>query len=78
MPKPHKYREFLKKLRKYDSQFEEHVNEGKGSHRVIFHPDIEGQVAHYPVKHHGSGTELGKGYLKSVIRRFNLPNDFFD
>ncbi len=76
--KTSKYRELRKKLAKYDKRFEEHVNRGKGSHRVIFHPDIDGEVAHYPVKYHGENTELGKGYLKAFIRRFNLPDDFFD
>lgn len=44
----------------------------------MFHPNIDGKVAHYPVKYHGENTELRKGFLKAVIRRFNLPDDFFD
>ncbi len=45
---------------------------------MIYHPDINGKPESYPFKYHGGGTELAKGTLKAIIRRFNLPNDFFN
>ncbi len=75
--KRYKYREVLKKLKKFDSRFEEHVRKGKGSHRLIYHPDIDGEPKSYPLKCHGENTELGYQYLEGIVRRFNLPKDFF-
>ncbi len=78
MPKPHKADDVIRKLRKHDKRFEIYTNRGKGSERMIYHPDINGKPESYPFKYHGGGTELAKGTLKAIIRRFNLPNDFFN
>lgn len=78
MPKPHKFRELRKKLRKHDNNFEFLTRRGKGSERVISHDDINGRPEFIPIKCHGEGTEIGKGMLQAIIRRFNLPSDFFD
>jgi len=75
--KRYKYREVIKKLKKHDRRFEEYVKDGKGSHRTIYHPDINGEPKSYPLKCHGENTELSYGYLDGMIRRFNLPEDFF-
>lgn len=64
MPKPHSYRQVRKKLKKHDRRFQEIVNRGKGSHRVFFHPDINGRAAQYPVKCHGEGTELSRDRIE--------------
>ena len=45
---------------------------------MLFHPDVNGRSESYPVKCHGEGTELGKGTLKAIIRRFDLPANIFD
>lgn len=76
MPKPKKYDVVFRKLREYDKRFVIYVNKGKGSHRMIFHPDVGGQKASYPIPFHGK--ELEGCYLKGIIRRFQLPTDFFD
>ena len=76
MPKPKKCDVVFRKLRDYDRRFVIYVNRGKGSHRMIFHPDVGGQRARYPVPFHGK--ELAGCYLKGIIRRFQLPNNFFD
>ena len=73
MPNPHKYRQLVKILGKYDSRFEFFHAAGKGSHRVIFHPDIDGKPRSYPVKYHGRNTDLSKGVIADLIRRFQLP-----
>lgn len=76
MPGPYKYREVQKKLAAYDSRFEFWDDRGKGSERIIYHPDIDGKgtEASHPVKHHGKNTELRKGVISSLIRRFKLPD----
>lgn len=78
MPKPHKYRDVIKKLRKYDKGFKINSKRGKGSERVLSHEDINGSAECFPISCHGEGTEIGKGMLSAIIRRFNLPKNFFD
>jgi predicted RNA binding protein YcfA (HicA-like mRNA interferase family) len=75
MGKPRTYREVVKILRRYDPRFEVLLDRGKGSERVIYHPDINGRPASIPVKCHGEGTELRKGIISAILRRFNLPKD---
>lgn len=74
MGKPRKYREVVKILRNYDPRFQILEKRGKGSERVIYHPDINGRPTSIPVKCHGEGTELRKGIISEIIRRFNLPD----
>lgn len=73
MPKPYTFLALIRALRTYDSRFEVHVRRGKGSHRMIYHPDIDGDPASFPVKYHGESTELRKGMISAIIRRFELP-----
>ena len=77
MPKPKTYRDVVRILKDHDSRFEFGTNRSKGSERMIYHPDINGRPESYPVKCHGEGTELRKGVLASLIRRFALPRDIF-
>lgn len=77
MGKPHKYRDIVRILLDYDSRFEIWQNRGKGSERIIYHPDVNGRPESFPVKCHGEGTELRKGVISAIIRRFNLPRDLF-
>jgi len=78
MPAPKTYRDMRKALRKHDKRFEFMANRAKGSERMIYHPDIDGRPESFPVKCHGEGTELRKGVLAGIIRRFRLPKDIFD
>ncbi len=78
MPKPKKFREVAQRLREHDPRFEFRQNRGKGSERMIYHPDIGGRSESIPLKCHGEGTEIYSGVLRSIIRRFNLPADIFD
>lgn len=43
MAKAYSFRELIRKLRKHDSRFEVYVNRGKGSERMLYHPDINGR-----------------------------------
>jgi hypothetical protein len=74
MPKPYSYRKLTKVLKAHDARFAFWENRGKGSERVIFHPDVEGRSESFPVKCHGEGTELRKGVVSAIIRRFKLPD----
>ena len=74
MPRPYKYRELTKAQKAHDPRFEFWTNRGKGSERIIFHPDVEGRPESFPVKCHGEGTELRRGVISAVIRRFKLPD----
>lgn len=78
MPKSLKYREVVRALKEFDTRFEVFANRGKGSERILFHPDINGRQESIPIKHHGDGTDIYVGSLKAIIRRFGLPHDFFD
>jgi hypothetical protein len=73
MPKPYTYRDLVKALRAHDRRFEVFEGRGKGSERIIYHPDVDGSPRSHPVKHHGAGTELRKSVISSIIRRFKLP-----
>ena len=75
MPKPYKYRQLVRALRDYDRRFEFSRTKGKGSERMIYHTDIDGRPQSFPVKCHGENTELRKGVVSAIIRRFNLPRD---
>ncbi|HEY3762283.1 MAG TPA: type II toxin-antitoxin system HicA family toxin [Verrucomicrobiae bacterium] len=76
MPKPKRADDVFRILKEHDSQFQIFVNKGKGSHRMIFHPNIDGERRSFPIPYH-KGKDLQKGYLRAMIRRFNLPNDIF-
>lgn len=78
MAKTIAYRELVKKLKEHDARFRELDNRGKGSHRMIFHPDINGKKASYPLPYHGSKTDLHHAYVKAIIKRFHLPKELFD
>ncbi len=69
------FRQVRKRLTKYDRRFEFWERRGKGSHRIIYHPDIDGRPASFPVKCHGEGTELRRGVLGAITRRFKLPRE---
>lgn len=73
--KPYKFRKPIQLLQRYDKRFEVFADRGKGSHRMIYHPDINGSPVSYPVRCHGEGDEIGKHYIKDIIRAFNLPVD---
>jgi hypothetical protein len=77
MPRPRTYRDVVRLLREHDSRFEFWQNRGKGSERMIYHPDINGRPESFPVKCHGEGTELRRGVISAIIRRFSLPRDLF-
>ena len=77
MAKAYTFRELIKKLRKHDSRFEVYLNRGKGSERMLFHPDIGGRPESYPLKCHGEGDEVRRGHLAAIRRRFRLQPDFF-
>lgn len=77
MPKPLRCRDMLKRLRRVDKRFEVWEDRGKGSHRMLVLSTDEG-VRHYPFPCHDDGAEIGRHYLRDIIRYFDLPGDIFD
>jgi predicted RNA binding protein YcfA (HicA-like mRNA interferase family) len=71
-----KVRDLLRILRKHDPKFEVLQKRGKGSEMMVYHPGVNGRAESFPVTHH-AGQEIGKGMLKAIIRRFDLPEDIF-
>jgi predicted RNA binding protein YcfA (HicA-like mRNA interferase family) len=43
---------------------------------MIYHPQIDGSQRSFPIPYH-KGRDVQRGYLKAIIKRFNLPEDFF-
>ena len=72
------YREVVARLQKHDARFEIHVRRGRGSHRVIFHPDVDGSKRPHPVPYHGAKTPVAPGMRKDIVRIFQLPEDVLD
>ena len=66
----------MRLLRDRDKRFVILADRGKGSHRMLYHPDIGGRARSMPLTWHG-GKPLGKGLLQAIIRRFDLPKRFF-
>ncbi len=77
MPRPKKPERVFQTLHEYDARFVLWTKRGKGSERIIHHPDINGRPAIYPMTFH-RGHDVGKGMLKAIIRRFSLPANIFD
>lgn len=76
MPKPKRADDVFKILRDHDPRFEIFSKRGKGSHRLVYHPDIGGKPQSYPVPYH-KGHDVSIGILKGLIRRFQLPAEIF-
>lgn len=71
------YEHVVGRLREHDKRFEIHVQRGKGSHRMVCHPDVEGNKRQYPLPYHGSKTKIAPGMQKDLVRMFQLPEDLF-
>ena len=67
----------LKRLRTVDKRFKIVLDRGKGSHRMLVRPTDTGE-RHYPFPCHSDGAEIGKNYLRDILRFFALPPDLFD
>ena len=52
------YREVERRLKQHDSRFQIFVTRGRGSHRMVFHPDINGKRRSYPLPFHGNKTHI--------------------
>ena len=60
-------------LREHDRRFVILSGRGKGSERIIFHPNVNGRPESYPMTFH-KGRDVGKGMLKAIIRRFRTSS----
>ncbi len=73
--KPLQYRILRKKLRKFGVT--EDKSRGKGSERILFHPNINGKPKIFTVKCHGEGTELSKNVVRAAREKFNIEIEEF-
>lgn len=76
-PKIYKCRELIKLLQEHDKDFSVIRERGKGSERMIYHPNVNGVKRSYPLPCHGDGATVRRGHLAAIRRRFELPDDFF-
>jgi predicted RNA binding protein YcfA (HicA-like mRNA interferase family) len=76
VPKPKRPEEVFRLLRRHDPRFELFSDRGKGSERMIYHPDVDGRPQSFPMTFH-RGRDVRPGMLSAIIRRFNLPKRFF-
>ena len=72
--KPYKFLNLIKKLRKHDPKFEVFEDRGKGSHRMLYQPDINGKAVSFPLICHKNNQEFGKNIIADLIRTFDLPD----
>ena len=72
------YRQLQQRLRAQDPRFEFIKTKGKGSHRTIAHPDIDGRQVRITVPVHREGADVDPNYLAMLRRRFNLPKGVID
>jgi len=74
--KPKNPKAVIRLLLKHDGKFQILANKGKGSHRMIYHPDINGKPTSMPLPFH-QGKDVSPGVLNAIIRAFDLPKGFF-
>lgn len=83
MPKrPFKLRELLQRLQPYGIEVLDRKRKGKrgkGSELILLKPDAAGsrKGPQYPVKNHGSGTEISVPVLNAILRRFQIDKKEF-
>lgn len=79
MPKrPYTFRELYKRLRKeYGVLCEK--SKGKGSERIFNRPNEPGtkEGPQCTIKCHGEGDEISIPVIKTILRRFGIPEDEF-
>ena len=78
MPKVYNYRELIKHLTEHDPRFEILKRRGKGSERLLVHPNVNGRKQSYPIPCHGRNSLIRKGHYGAIRKRSDLPDDFFD
>ena len=72
------YKEVVRRLREHDQRFTVHKKRGKGSHRMVLHPDVDGKKRHCPLPYHGAKTPIAPGIQKDLCRLFELPESIFE
>lgn len=71
---PRSYKDTVKALKDHDRRFFIVEGLGKGSHRMVCHPDSK---RHYPLPYHGQKTIISDHMLRNLIRFFDLPRNLF-
>ncbi len=78
MPKPMRLRELLKALKQFGVQ-QLPSSRGKGSEIILIKPvgDDPTKGPQIPVKDHGKRTEVSVPVIKTILRRFGIPEKDF-
>ena len=72
------FRKLRSILTKHDNRFIFYKRKGKGSHRAIEHPNIDGKSVAYTIPVHKEGDDIKKAYLTKLKKDFKLPKDIFE
>ena len=75
---PLKLRELLKRLKRYGIE-PMSQKRGKGSEIILLKPNSPGSKKgpQYPIKNHGSNTEISIPVINAVLRRFDIDKEAF-
>ena len=71
------WRTLFKTLHDHDSRFRDDKIRGKGSHRMLVHPDIDGKEVRFPVPVHSMGKDLPAYIPRKIMAKFRLPRTLF-
>ena len=71
--KPLRYRELIRKLKKF-GVIEENR---RGRRKILFHPNIDGKPAQIPIHPHSEHYEFSRSVIRSVRERFKIDLDDF-
>lgn len=71
--KPLPYREILSKLREFGVQ----EIKRKGVKRMLYHPDVNGRPASYPMDIHKESQVFSRPVVRAIRNRFNIPLEQF-
>ncbi|MFH0753834.1 MAG: type II toxin-antitoxin system HicA family toxin, partial [Candidatus Omnitrophota bacterium] len=70
-----KYRDLRKILRRFDVI--EDVARGKGSHRIFFRIDIDGNKTSFPIPCHNEGYEIHAYFVRRIREVFRITCEEF-
>lgn len=73
--KPLRYRELKKRLSKFGVK---ESRKGKGSRRMLYHPNIDSNPAFIPIHPHSENHEFSRHIIRSLRDRFKINiKDFY-
>lgn len=71
--RPLRYREIIAYLKKFNIQ----EIPRKGAKRILYHPNIKGKPASYPMDVHSKHQQFSRPVIRAIRDRFNISIDDF-